>query len=289
MENAEPLWIHEKTTPDEMISWRVHSVLARGTSPYQSYLIGRSNVLGHALFIDDVIQAAESDEFIYHESLVHPLAVLAGEIRNICIIGGGEGATLREVLRYRSISKALMVDIDSEVVEACRTFLPQFHQGAFEDPRTELIFADAWDILEQHGGEFDALIMDITDPVPDSPAERLYGETFLRLIAKSLTPHGIFSSLAGSVEPRNNKAFIEMISTARKVFNDVRPYVVSVPSFSMPWGFLLAGKERLPDLGPEEIDRRLPAEVARQLRHYDGKTHQMLFTLPKYLRKALSI
>jgi spermidine synthase len=179
-----------------------------------------------------------------------------------------------------------MVDIDEEVVRVCRRHLSTFHCGAFEDPRTELTFEDAWDFLLANPERFDAVIMDITDPLPGSPAERLYGTEFLTLVRSSLREHGTLSSLAGDAGG-DLRQFIQITAAARSVFDDVKPYVVGIPMFWGPWGFLVAGKQQLPALAAVEIDENIPSEVVRGLKCYDGITHQGLFSLPKHIREKL--
>jgi spermidine synthase len=179
-----------------------------------------------------------------------------------------------------------MVDIDEEVVDVCRTHLSTFHRGAFEDPRAHIVFEDAWDFLSKNPARFDAVIMDITDPLSGSPAERLYGEKFLALVRTSLREHGTFSSLAGDAGG-DLQQFIQMIAAARSVFNDVRPYIVGIPMFCGPWGFLVASKAELPALTAEEIDTNIWSVVGQNLRYYDGITHQRLFNLPKHIRATL--
>jgi spermidine synthase len=128
--------------------------------------------------------------------------------------------------------------------------------------------------------------MDITDPLPGSPAERLYGKEFLALVASSLREHGTFSSLAGDAGG-DYQQFIQMIAAAGSAFNDVKPYIAGIPMFCGPWGFLVAGKQALPVLTETEIDKRLSPYVLRDLEYYDGITHQRLFSLPKHIRSEL--
>lgn len=286
MAQKTPIWIVDTSTPGEWTSWKLEEVVTQGESRFQRYLIGRSASLGLSLFIDDVLQSCERDEFIYHECLVHPVANLSSRWESICILGGGEGATLREALRYPAAHHVVMVDIDEQVVEVCRTHLSAFHRGAFEDPRAEVLFEDAWDFLAANPERFDAVIMDITDPLPGSPAERLYGPEFLTLVCSSLREHGTFSSLAGDAGG-DLRLFTNMIAVARSIFEDVKPYIVGVPSFCGPWGFLVAGKHQLPAMTAAQIDANIPPDVVRTLKYYDGITHQRLFSLPKHIRERL--
>src|SRR5438067_13153286 len=119
--------------PGERLAYEAERILLASRTKFQKLEIADTVSYGRALFLDNKIQSAELDEFIYHEALVHPALALAGSPRTVLIAGGGEGATLREVLRHRSVERALMVDIDAAAVEACRIHLSARHAGAFDD------------------------------------------------------------------------------------------------------------------------------------------------------------
>src|SRR5205085_12596997 len=124
----------------------------------------------------------EFDQDIYHEVLVHPALVPFPNPRSVLILGGGEGATLREALRHPGIEKAVMVDIDGEVVEICRKEIPRYSEGAFEDSRATLIIDDAKKYLETTRETFDCVISDLTEPNPDTPTHGLLTEAFFNMI-----------------------------------------------------------------------------------------------------------
>src|SRR5262245_47815335 len=132
----------------ERIMLEATEVLHTRQTRFQKLEIADTVSYGRALFLDDKIQSSESDEFVYHEALVHPALVLHPQPRSVLVVGGGEGATLREALRHRTVERAVMVDIDDQAVEACRQYLGAWHQGAFDDSRTELLHADARGWLE---------------------------------------------------------------------------------------------------------------------------------------------
>jgi spermidine synthase len=136
-------WFIEYFSAEEGHLHGIRQVLFSKETPFQSVDILELGSYGKALVLDGRIQSTSKDEFIYHETLVHPAMLCHPEPRRVFIVGGGEGATLREVLRHRSVQHALMVDIDEEVVARCRELLPEWHQGAFEDPRTDLRYLDA--------------------------------------------------------------------------------------------------------------------------------------------------
>src|SRR4030042_989036 len=142
-------WFQDKINENFLQLHRLEEVLYTGRTKYQNVQIVRSATMGVCLILDNKIQSTERDEFIYHEALVQPVMVTHPKPERVFIAGGGEGATLREVLAHKTVKRAVMVDIDEEVVSLCRKYLPGHSQGAFEDNRPELHFADARKYLEE--------------------------------------------------------------------------------------------------------------------------------------------
>ena len=248
---------------------------------------------GRCLVMDGKVQSAERDEFIYHEALVHPALIAHPRPRSVFIAGGGEGATLREALRHRTVRRAVMVELDPEAVRVCRELLPSWSAGAFEDPRTDLRYGDARRYLEQTPERYDVIILDISDPLEGGPAYRLFTREFYQLVAERLEPSGLVAVQAGAASLIDQPVFPAVVNTLAAVFPQVVAYQAHVPSFGSPWGFatasLQAAGRRAPwAWSPRAVDRRVSARVETPLRFYDGTTHQALFALPKYLREALA-
>jgi len=270
----------------------LHSIKKRiysGRSKFQSVEIINTGSFGICLVLDGKIQSSEADEFIYHEALVHPAMLTHPQPETVFIAGGGEGATLREVLLHKTVKRAVMVDIDEEVVSLCRRFLPSWHQKAFDDPRTELHFVDARKYLEESSDKFDVIIIDLVDPVEQGPARLLYTREFYQIVKQKLGPAGIMSVQAEPAEWRNSDNFTAIANTLRSVFAIARPYQVHVPSFLGLWGFVAASQSLDPrELTPEEIDTRISTRISKKLKSYDGLTHQAMFTIPKHIRQQLA-
>jgi spermidine synthase len=219
---------------------------------------------------------------------VQPALILHPKPEKVAIIGGGEGATLRDVLYHKTVNKAMMVDIDEKVVECAQKYLPTFHNGSFSDKRTVLTFGDGRKFIEESDGEFDAVIMDITCPLEEGPSYKLFTKEFYEIVRQKLTPHGVLSIQASTTSPVALQTYTVLNSTLKEVFPNVFPYAAYVPSFALLWGFCLATNDLDPaQISGEEIDHRISERVSGELRFYDGITHQALFNLPKYIRKAL--
>ena len=270
----------------------LHSIRERiysGRTRFQSVDIINTDSFGVCLVLDGKIQSSEADEFIYHEALVHPAMLTHPKPEKVFIAGGGEGATLREVLAHKTVKKAVMVDIDEEVVSICRRFLPSWHQHAFDDPRAELHFVDAREYLEQCSDRFDVIIIDLVDPLEEGPARLLYTREFYQAVRQKLEPDGIMSVQAESAEWTNLDSFIAIANTLSSVFSIARPYQVHVPSFLGLWGFVSASQSLDPrELTPLQIDTRISTRISKEPKSYDGLTHQAVFTIPKHIRQQLA-
>ena len=276
-------------SPDLTVLHSIKKRIYSGRSKFQSVEIINTGSFGICLVLDGKIQSSEADEFIYHEALVHPAMLTHPQPETVFIAGGGEGATLREVLLHKTVKRAVMVDIDEEVVSLCRRFLPSWHQKAFDDPRTELHFVDARKYLEESSDKFDVIIIDLVDPVEQGPARLLYTREFYQIVKQKLGPAGIMSVQAEPAEWRNSDNFTAIANTLRSVFAIARPYQVHVPSFLGLWGFVAASQSLDPrELTPEEIDTRISTRISKKLKSYDGLTHQAMFTIPKHIRQQLA-
>jgi len=282
-------WFYDRVSRDLIQLHSIEEVLYTGQTKFQSAEVIRSGAFGKCLVLDGKIQSSEVDEFIYHEALVQPSMITHPCPETVFIAGGGEGATLREVLSHKTVKRAVMVDIDEEVIAICKKYLPNQSQGSFEDKRTELHHVDARDYLAKCGEAFDIIIIDLPDPMEEGPAYLLYTQEFYQLVRDRLTANGIICVQAGSAAWTELLNFTAVNNTLKSVFPIVCPYQVDVPCFGGPWGFCLASLNLNPVLlSATEIDDRISARQLKGLKFYDGLTHQGMFSLPKHLRSELS-
>jgi spermidine synthase len=282
-------WFWETTTAVEGHMHAIVRTIVAARTKFQQVEIMETASYGKCLVLDGRIQSSQGDEFIYHEALVHP-GMLATDRppQRALVIGGGEGATLREVLRYPSITRAVMVDIDAEVVDLCRRHLPEMHQGAFEDPRTELRHEDARAYLERSTETFDYICIDLVEPLEEGPACMLFTKEFYTLVRDRLTPGGTMTMQAGMTKVGELPFFAAINRTLRDVFPVVAGYQTFISCFGTPWGFILASKKVDPaKQSPASVDALVGARVKGSLEYWDGQTHQHSFALPKFIRKAV--
>jgi len=283
-------WLYDEVSADLAQLHRIKKVIYSGRTEFQSIEIVDTRSFGVCLVLDGKIQSSERDEFIYHEALVHPAMLSHACPEAVFIAGGGEGATLREVLAHKTVKKVVMVDIDRQVIDICRRFLPEFHQGSFDDPRLKLCFADARGHLQETNDRFDVVIIDLVEPLEEGPACLLYTREFYQLVKERLNPYGIMSVQSGAAGWTNLQNFTAIINTLQSVFAIVCPYQAYVPSFADLWGFATASQGINPtELLTEDVDHRIAARLLNKPKSYDGLTHQSLLTLPKHTHPLLSI
>jgi spermidine synthase len=184
-----------------------------------------------------------------------------------------------------------MVDIDEELVDMVKIHMPEWHQGAFDDPRTTLVHTDARQWLIDHKGHgFDVILSDLPNPHEDGPGQMLFTREYFQICADALGEDGVLAMQAGSASENYPACMASCIKTLRdmsNVFPYVHGYFGIVSTFFQPWGFVLASKKHDPmALTREEIERR-HAERGVSCRYYTGRFHHACFTLPEYLERAV--
>lgn len=166
-------------------------------SDFQKIVIAKNKWWGKTMWVDGVLNVCERDEFVYHEMIVHVPMMTHPDPRRVLIIGGGDGGSAREVLKHPNLEKFVMIDIDGVIVESCRKLMPEISAGAFDDPRMELIIGDGIDYVKKAAdNSFDVIIVDSTDPLPDSVGEALFTKDFYNNCYRALAPNGVISTQA---------------------------------------------------------------------------------------------
>ena len=284
-------WFAEGFTPHEYHCHRIHKILESTRTRFQECVLADTYSYGRALVLDGETQSTQKDEFIYHECLVQPGMLVAPHPKQVLILGGGEGATAREVLKTKEVEQVVMADIDEQVLEFCMRYLPTWHQGAFENPKLKLLVEDARLVVLRSKQKFDLILSDLPSAIRGGPAYKLYTEEFYRSLKQRLSSTGIFCLQAGSGQILQLPFHAALHNTLRRVFRVVRPYYVYIPSYDVPWAFLFCTNN--PALDPlrvsaATIDSRLHKRGIRDLRFIDGMAFEGLFRPPKYLRTRLA-
>jgi spermidine synthase len=283
-----PVVLIEPLSGNTTLLIRIKALHVVKRSKFQTIIIADTEDYGGALILDDYIQSSYQDEHYYHESLVHPAMVTHPAPRDVLILGGGEGATLREVLKHKTVQRAVMVDIDSDVVELSRRYLPQMHQGSFDDPRARIIIEDGFVYVEnalKAGDKYDVVIMDLTDPYSDI-AKQLYAPEFFQKIRQILRDDGVVVTQAGNSFFFPD-AYDMVLNGVKSVFPIVAEYEVWIPSFGYAVNFILGSLRYDPAaLTAEEVDKRLK-ERGVATAYYSGRTHVGLMNLPIHRKRRV--
>jgi spermidine synthase len=281
-------WYVEESSPTEQHHHALDAVYFSGRSEFQQVSVVSTPVFGKMLILDGDTQSAQHDEKIYHESLVHPAMAGARDRSEVLILGGGEGATLREVLRHPEVMRCTMVDIDGLVIDLSRKFLPEWSSGAFDDKRARVIVGDALAFMREDNDRYGVIVSDLTEPLEDSPSNILFNEDVFGLIKGRLAEGGVYVLQASTAAFHNLSLHCKMARTLRRHYKHVVSFFQYVPAFDTDWAFL-ACSDRI-DLAT--LDAVIVDSYCSELRgenfFYDGETHRRIFSLPLYLRRALA-
>ena len=273
-------WYTEDSDPAEQHSFHVDKCLADTKSEFQHIVIIENSSYGKVLFLDGASQSAQVDEYVYHESLIQPAMMLHSNPVEVLILGGGEGASLREVLRNKAVKNAVMVDIDGELVELCKKHLPEWGKGAFSDPRAEVVIGDGKKWIDDTDRKFDVIIMDLTDQIDFGPSFALYTQDFFKTLSKRLNPGGLLTIQAGGLSIIEYFSHCSVRRTVESVFKRVDSYKQYIPSFFSEWSFMICSNHDLDVTPPHStIDKAISERIKGPLGFYNGKVHSTLFSI----------
>jgi spermidine synthase len=272
-------WFYEHYRDTSAIGIHTTGLLHAEKSEYQSIAVHETVGHGRLLTLDGMVMVTELDEFVYHELLTHVPLCVHPNPRQVLVVGGGDGGSVREVLRHRSVERVVQCEIDERVTRVCQQFMPTI-AGQLEDPRVELVFADAAAYVKRNPATFDAILVDSTEPI--GPAAALFGEEFFRDLARALRPGGVISSQAES--PFYAPEVVrELFATIRRVFASVHGYYGMIPTYpGGGWVFCLASHE----LAPVDVD--LARAAALTTRYYSPGVARGAFALPPFVAELVS-
>ena len=265
-------------------------LLEAGRSEWQAYEVWETPRFGKLFRLDGCFMTSERDEFYYHENLIHVPGVAHPGLRRALILGGGDGGSADELLKYPGIERIVIAELDAKVVELSRRHLGAVHHGALDDARVEVRIGDGMKYVHEDGpaaGErYDLIVLDLTDPV--GPAEALYAADFFAACKALLAEGGALTLHIGTpvFQPERVR---ELVDRLRRVFAKVRPYFLYIPLYGSLWGMACASDTLDPAaLGAEEVNRRLATRAIRELQYFNGAVHCAQFALPNHLRVLLA-
>jgi spermidine synthase len=274
-------WFLEKHTPYAGLTLAVGERLLDLRSDFQRIEVLDTLEYGRMLLLDGCVMLTDRDEHVYHEMIVHPPLLLHPAPRRVLIVGGGDGGSVREVLRHAPVERVTLVEIDPAVIETARRFFPALATG-LDDPRCEVVCCDGFDFLDGHPEGFDVILVDSIDPVGE--AAKLFTSAFYGKVRASLRRGGI--AVFQTESPfYNTEVLVEVSRKLRSLFAHVAPYLAHVPtSPSGLWSFTFASDA----VDPLAARPREQASFLADLKYFHPALCRAAFVLPAYLQRRLA-
>lgn len=275
------LWFSEKPISGTGIMLKVKKTLYRKKNKFQEVSVLETEDFGRMLVIDGMVMCTERDEFVYHEMITHVPVFIHPDPRNVLVIGGGDGGTVRELVRHKHIKKITMVEIDGDVIEASKKYLPSM-SCELKNRRVDLIVGDGIKYVARKQNKFDVIILDSSDPV--GPAKGLFSHKFFRDVYNSLDDDGIL--VAQSESPFMYEAVIrETYAVLRKIFPIVNMYFATIPTYPAGvWSFAFASKKYDP---LKDFNSKSFRSSRFKMKYYNRDVHRGAFMLPNFMKELV--
>ncbi|KZL93743.1 polyamine aminopropyltransferase [Clostridium magnum] len=272
------MWLKEGQIADAAMTYKIKETLVTKKTEFQDLAIVDTYEFGRMLVLDGIIQTTVRDEHVYHEMISHIPLFTHPNPKKVLVVGGGDGGAIREVLKHPSVEKAVLCEIDGDVVTECKKFLPEI-SCALEDPRCEVFIGDGIKYVHEHKNEFDVIIVDSTDPF--GAAEGLFGGSFYKEIYECLTEDGIF--IAQTETPFYLPDVVKRVyDDANAVFPVTRLFMAAIPTYpSGFWSFTVGSKKH----DPKAVDLSNTIDIATK--YYTKELHKACFVLPKFVEDII--
>lgn len=281
-ESVLDLWYQEKHNDEISLGLHIKGVLHSTKSQFQRVDILDTSGFGRVMTLDGLMMVTERDEFVYHEMIAHVPLLVHPNPKRVLVIGGGDGGTLREVLRHDSVTEAVLCEIDGAVIDAARKYLP-FVAVGLNHPRARIQVADGVKFVQDSdAASFDVVIVDSTDPI--GPGVGLFSADFYRQVKRILRPGGIV--MAQCESPWENGIDIAKVyNNLKEGIGNVYAMTGTIPTYPFgywSWGFASA------DAHPfEKIDMVRAQAIEKTTKYYNTDIHRGAFALPNFLRQRL--
>jgi spermidine synthase len=276
------LWFTEQEQDHLRLGFKTSAVLFQGRSPYQTVEVLETKPYGKMLVLDGCVMVTEGDEFVYHEMIAHVPALTHESPRDVVVIGGGDGGTVRELLKHKSVQRVVLCEIDQMVIDACREFFPGL-ASSFDSPRVELKVGDGVAFMKEQREAFDLAVIDSTDPI--GPGEGLFSGEFYRSVARALRPGGLM--VAQSESPWYAPEILQRIH--RNIsggFKERKSYVGSIPTYPRGlWSWTMAANQALAP--GRYVDQRFDA--LGPLQYLTRERVRSAFELPPFYAAKINV
>jgi spermidine synthase len=280
-------WFREKTPLGKRAgniehSFLIEKIIFKGRTKFQKVLIFNNPLYGKVFCLDDVVQFSESDEFIYHEMISHPLLFSHPKPENVLIIGGGDGGALREVLKH-PVKRVDLIELDKEIINISKRYLPFVCQSSFSDSRVNVHNLPGEKFIKEHRNFYDIIIVDCTNPAPEDISSPLYSSKFYKEAFSALKRDGIMITLGASFLDFDDfiKKYFQKL---KNIFPQVAIFKFCIPSYHCgQYSFLTASKKiNLEKVNFKEIEKRFNQMAKnKKFNYYSPRIHQSSLTMPK--------
>lgn len=272
------MWLKEMQLENTAMTYKIKETLVRKKTKYQDLAIVDTVDFGRMLVLDGIVQTTIRDEFVYHEMITHIPLFSHPEPKKVLVIGGGDGGVIREILKHPSVEKAILCEIDEDVIIECKKYLPEISCG-LNDPKCEVFVGDGIKYVKEHKNEFDVIIVDSTDPF--SIAEGLFGGNFYKDIYEALTEDGMF--IAQTETPFFLPDVVKkVVDDAKKIYPITKLFMAGIPTYPGGyWSFTIGSKK----YDPSQADTsKVKLEGCR---YYTPELHKACFVLPQYIKDLI--
>jgi len=262
---------------------RSSKLIEASKTRFQDLEIHETPQFGKLFRLDGCFMTSEREEFVYHETLIHPALAALSAPKRVLVIGGGDGGAAEEALKHPSVDQVIMVELDEKVVEISKEHFGAIHRGVFANPKLKLLIDDGLKYLSETKEKFDHIALDLPDPI--GPATALYEEAFFRDCKRALAPGGVLTLHMGSPWSRPDRVRT-LYGRLAKMFKIARPYTMFIPLYGCLWSMCACSDSTdVASVSAAEIDARVSARGVTHLQYYNGATHQALFALPNFVRE----
>lgn len=271
-------WFTELQSENLALSLKIKAILHRETSQYQEIELVDTCEFGRLLALDGAVMTTIKDEFVYHEMITLPALNTHPHPRNVLVVGGGDGGTIREIVKHPLVENVTLVEIDQKVIEVSKQYLPGI-SVALNNPKVNILVADGIKHLRERKNFYDLIYIDSTDPI--GPAKGLFTKQFYQDVFAALEKDGIF--VAQTESPWVHEKLIKKVyNNLKSIFPITKLYLASIPTYPTGlWSFTMGSKQ----YDPEKIDKT--GIVVRNTRYYNSDIHFSCFQLPNFVQKII--
>ncbi len=262
---------------------RSSKLIEASRTQFQDLEIHHTPQFGKLFRLDGCFMTSEKEEFVYHETLIHPALAAHNAPRRVLVVGGGDGGAAEEALKHPTVEELTLVEVDARVVDIAKQHFGEIHRGAFDNPRLRLLIGDGIEFVAETREKFDCIVLDLPDPV--GLAERLYEEAYFRACKLALAEGGVLVLHIGSPWCRPERVQL-LYARLAALFKLARPYTMFIPLYGNLWTMAVCSDALdVAAQTPAQIDQCIAERGLADLQYYNGATHQALFALPNFVRK----